>query len=204
MPEGLIDDLHLLRAIDAMEAAEWTDGLNVMNAAGLEQYNEPVLKAFVRLVVVLAEDGLLRVDYLPPQQGNVLPPRPDELGYLSGLRNFRLTSAGLDRARGRVVLTAGLDPATDDGRRFPGRVVERAAGDIADRFTPEELQTFLVDAGIPPQRVPKAVEDKAEYITVVLKAQHRATAPAQTHQREACQWRGWSSVKGATAAPLPP
>jgi hypothetical protein len=69
-------------------------------------------------------------------------------------RRFALTTAGQDRARGRLVQTAPPDPDEDDGRPISALVCKQVAESIANEYRPDQIPPFLHESGIPLDRLP--------------------------------------------------
>ena len=70
--------------------------------------------------------------------------------YLQQIRDITLTTAGRDRARGRVVVQPLPDPADDKGGKISDLIFRRIADAIEEQYVPADVATFLADEGIPP------------------------------------------------------
>ncbi|WP_432830513.1 hypothetical protein [Dactylosporangium sp. CA-092794] len=84
------------------------------------------------------------------------PPDPNAnpYFYLQQVRRFALTTAGQDRARGRLVLQPAPDPDEDDGRAVSRLVCKQVAASIESEYRLDQIPLFLEDAGIPLGRIP--------------------------------------------------
>src|ERR1700730_10172992 len=67
--------------------------------------------------------------------------------YLQQIRDFALTVAGQDRARGRVVVQPLPDPAEDDGRLISTLILQRVAEAIDKEYSEGQAVTFLEESG---------------------------------------------------------
>lgn len=121
---------------------------------------------FVQELHIARDAGLLTFD--PPHAaGRSLPPDPSTNAhmYLQSIRNFALTVAGQDRARGRVVIQEPPDPAEDDGRLISKVILTSVAAAITEEYAPQQAVMFLAEAGVPPATVtlPETVEPHDVY-----------------------------------------
>jgi hypothetical protein len=150
------DDLALLRLMLSLDEQGWLrniTGEQLMEQAGGMPGDEAQRPVFVRELHIAREDELIGFE-LGHILGRIEPPRDHEYAYVQNLRNFRLRSAGRDRARGRVILQPLPDPDEDDGRAIPLRVIERVADALGEPLRGEEVRSFLLDAGVPAERLP--------------------------------------------------
>ncbi len=70
--------------------------------------------------------------------------------YLQQIREITLTTAGRDRAKGRVVFQPLPDVADDNGGKISDLIFRRIADAIEEQYIPADVATFLADEGIPP------------------------------------------------------
>lgn len=178
---GRWDNIEILRAIDQEQQRQdgapvwWWSGQDIMkHLTGLFTVDPSLYPGFVQELHIARDAGLLTFD--PPSgAGRSLPPDPsrDPNMYLQNVRNFALTVAGQDRARGRVVVQELPDPAEDDGRLISKLILKAVAAAIDDEFEPEQAAVFLAEAGIPPTTltVPEAAERHDTYGILYLLAE---------------------------------
>ena len=147
------DDLQLLQIIDLAESSELgalTNGLSLMqrvaNGHPLD-YNRDYVP-FVWELLVANQAGYVTWDDRGVYRQDV-DPRSNANSWLQEIRDIRLTLAGRDRARGRVVVRPLPDPDEDDDRLIAGMTLEEVARAIGDSFTPSQLPRFLRDSGVP-------------------------------------------------------
>ena len=117
------DDIEILRRIDGRQlqygggAITSVNGKDLMDEiAGTMVTGDRLHRGFVRELHNARDAGylLFTVDKMV---GGALPDwDSNPYFYLQQVRGFALTTAGQDRARGRVVQTAPPDPGEDDGR----------------------------------------------------------------------------------------
>jgi uncharacterized protein (TIGR02391 family) len=89
--------------------------------------------------------------------------------WLQQVRDFRLTLAGRDRARGRVIFVPLPDSAEDDGRLIAGTTLEALARSIGSVYSDHQLPKLLRDAGVPVDFIPPVQGvAKWEYVLDVL------------------------------------
>jgi predicted nucleotide-binding protein len=142
-------------------------GEQLLSALGGSPGDDRSRSAFVRLLQVAADDELIGFELTPPLAMAV--PRPEEYAYLQSLRNFRLRTNGIDRARGQRIAQEQPQPDEDDGRRLPIRVIENVADAIGVELRGNEARSFLLDAGVPEDRCPEeVVNGESQYIRSVL------------------------------------
>ncbi len=160
----------MLRAIDEQEGSVGpvTDGLRLMDQCRegkqLDYHKDP--RAFAHEIQIAQAAGLLEFEVVALAPAN---PQTDAYQWLQQLRDIRLTIAGRDRARGRVVVVPLPDPENDDGRMITGYTLEQIARVIAETYTTRQLPRFLRDAGIPSEFVREpGNENKWEYMAGIL------------------------------------
>lgn len=164
------DDLQILSAIDEHEGSVGpvTDGLRLMDQcrAGKQPDYQKDPPSFAHELQIARSVGLIEFEVVAFAPAD---PRTDAYQWLQQLRDIRLTIAGRDRARGRIVVAPLPDPESDDGRMITGYTLEQIARAIAETYTTRQLPRFLRDAGIPSEfaREPEN-ENKWEYVTRIL------------------------------------
>lgn len=155
------DDLQLLKLVDDLEESGnqhlW-NGLELFRKAseGREINWGADERPFAQELVLASDAG-----YLSWTQRNMLVGATfegDVNSWLQDIGNIRLTIAGRDRARGRVVVAALPDPDEDDGRIIAGLTLEEAARALGEIYTGSQLPRFLRDSGLPTEFVPEMVE----------------------------------------------
>lgn len=169
------DDLQLLKLIDYCEESETaslSSGLQLMERAreGRQPDYQRDPTTFTHELLIAREAGFLDFDdrgYGP----RIADPRHDAHQWLQQIRDLRLTVAGRDRARGRVIMTPLPDPDQDDGRMITGYVLEEIARALGETYTMGQLPRFLMDSGIPPEFIPDPRgESKWQYILPILES----------------------------------
>jgi uncharacterized protein (TIGR02391 family) len=91
--------------------------------------------------------------------------------WLQTIEDIKLTLAGRDRARGRVIQVALPDPDEDDGRIITGFTLEQIAQSISNTYTVSQLPRYLRDSDIPVEYVPDTITAaKLEYVSGVLES----------------------------------
>lgn len=154
------NDIEILQVIDEGEhgnAIAIGSGLALMQTVGRRNGLEPMLedyRPFVRELLVARDAGL--ITYREILWPGDLPPNPDgdPNEYLQRIQDIRLTIAGRDRARGRLIQVELPDPTEDDGRMIRGSTLEDVAREIGDVYTGGQLQRFLIESGISREYVP--------------------------------------------------
>ena len=151
------DNLDILRAIDRHQenfggAAAGISGQDLMREiAGAYVVPQERWAGFVLELHIARDAGLLT--FRPPYRvgGSPAPdPERDPNIYLQSIRDFALSVAGQDRARGRVVVQDLPDPAEDDGRLISSMTLGEIAGAIQEEYEPAQVEVFLREAGVPP------------------------------------------------------
>jgi hypothetical protein len=185
------DDLQLLRLIDELEKNEQvgqlSSGYELIRAASGDQ---PIdwdrdTRTFTReLLLARVADYLEWVDQFHP--GSWQPdPAVDAQQWLQQIRDLRLTLAGRDRARGRVILTPLPDPDEDDDRPITGMTLEEVARAIGDTYTGSQLPRYLYGSGIPEQFILAEVPaSKWEYVLGIFEALHDGGSAARRALRQ--------------------
>ncbi|HEX3783668.1 MAG TPA: TIGR02391 family protein [Pseudonocardiaceae bacterium] len=147
------DNIEILRAVDQHQelthgAPAWSvDGLQLMNGiAGSPVTEDGRWRGFVQELQIAKQAGLLTftVEQHAPDPGS------SPHYYLQTIRNFALTVAGQDRARGQVVRYPGPDLHEDDGRLISDLLLQRIGEAISEEYTPAHVALFLREAGLPP------------------------------------------------------
>lgn len=183
------DDLKILQTIDLLEQSEigsLSIGLWLMERVAdgqLLDHNRDYVPFVWELMVAN------HANYVVWDDRGVSPhrpePRSDANAWLQEIRDIRLTLAGRDRARGRVVLAQLPDPDEDDDRLITGMTLEEIARVIGDAFTPSQLPRFLRDSGIPEEYLgPVEEQDNWSYTLVVFERLHDGGSAARRVLRE--------------------
>lgn len=184
------DDIELLRLIDELEGSEvgsLATGLTLMRRMAEGKVLDPCqdYAPFARELVLAHGAGYLgfddRVGYGMP----LADPAGDPNSWLQQIRDIRLTLAGRDRARGRVVLQPPPDPGQDDGRQIAGMTLEDIARAVGDAYTASQLPRFLLDSGVPKELLPPQVPgSKWAYVLDVLEHLHDGGSATRRALRE--------------------
>jgi uncharacterized protein (TIGR02391 family) len=182
------DDIHLLRTIDRLEQTETgslSNGLWLMQkeAEGQPLDHNRDYRTFVWELVLAGHAG-----YLGWDDRGVSAYRPDPLSdpnaWLQEIRDIRLTLAGRDRARGRLVIRPLPEPDEDDDRLITGMTLEEIARDIGDTFTSSQLPRFLRDSGLPEDHLtPVDGNDNWAYVLDVFERLHNGGSAARRSLR---------------------
>lgn len=155
------DNITILQAVDRHQerfggGEVWgVDGRQLMEeVAGGQVAEDQFSRGFIRELEIAAAEGYLTFSVeiyggSPEQTRRSYPYQ-----YLQQVRNFALTVKGQDRARGIRIVQPLPDPDQDDGRPIPTLVLEQIASAIAEEYTPQQIGTFLGEAGIPLDRLP--------------------------------------------------
>lgn len=152
------DNFDILREVDRQQR-EITHGAPLGSVSGFDLMElmagghvteEGLWRGFVQELLIAQQAGLLTftVEQWAPN------PRSNPHYYLQTLRNFALTVAGQDRARGQLVVQPGPDPDEDDGRLISGLLLRQVGDAISQEYTPAQIPLFLGEAGIPPAGLP--------------------------------------------------
>lgn len=183
------DDLRLLRLIDELEQSEIAalgNGLGLMQRMAAGEAPDPNRDygPFARELVLAQEAGLVTFDERAVWPANV-DPVYNANSWLQQIRDIRLTLAGRDRARGRVVIRPLPSPEEDDDRAIAGMTLEEIARAIGDTYTAAQLPRFLLDSGIPEELLPPEVShSKWAYVLEVFERLHDGGSAARRALRE--------------------
>lgn len=162
------DDIEILQLIDRLQEEHerpiW-DGQHLLDRASEGQNVFEDDRAAFAWELMLARDAGLVYFETRPQIGGHAPPRLEDYHFLGSLKDIQLTPFGRDRARGRVVMVPSPDPDEDDGRPIAALTLEEIARSIAQRYSGNQLPTFLVESGIPTSELAAdAAGSKWEYV----------------------------------------
>lgn len=183
------DDIHLLQTIDLLERTEpgsLSNGLWLMQREADGQPLDPNrdYRTFVWELVLASHAGYVGWDDrgVSPYRSD---PTSDPNAWLQEIRDIRLTLAGRDRSRGRLVIRPLPEPDEDDGRLITGMTLEEIARDIGDTFTPSQLPRFLRDSGIPEDHLsPVDRRDSWAYVLDIFERLHDGGSAARRSLRE--------------------
>jgi uncharacterized protein (TIGR02391 family) len=187
------DDLQLLRLVDDLEQAGNTaplsNGLNLlqeMGGPGIAWDREA--PAFAHELELARQGGYLTWKEQTDRFVNNPSPSNNQPYWLQQIWEIRVTLAGRDRARGRVIQRPLPDPDEDDDRLITGMTLEEVARSIADVYTGRQLPRYLEDSGVP-ERYLADVEGQAkwEYVLSVLERLHDGGSEAR---RVLCEFIG--------------
>jgi uncharacterized protein (TIGR02391 family) len=185
------DDLQLLHLIDASESSGQTaplmNGDGLMQAAGQGRGLDATRDAgsFAREMLLAREAGY--VVWAEYDRRGLQPTNPatHPHQWLQEIRDLRLTLAGRDRARGRVIQRPLPDPDEDDDRPVTGMTLEEIAREIGDTYTGTQLPRYLRDSGVPEAFIPaEFTGSKWIYVLGVLEALHDGGSAARRALRE--------------------
>jgi len=129
-------------------------------------------------------------------------PLSNAYSWIQQIRDIRLSLAGRDRARGRVVVRPLPDPDEDDDRPIAGMTLEEIARAIGDTYTGSQLPRFLVDSGLPEVNVASFTgETKWTYLMNVFEELHNGGSASRRALREFLgRWLGNRLHTGPGAA----
>jgi uncharacterized protein (TIGR02391 family) len=185
------DDIELLGLVDRCEAEEefgpLMTGYSLMEAAREGRPFDPALdpRALARELLLARQGGYLEWNEFVRHGARRPHPIDEPQQWLQEIRDLRVTLAGRDRARGRVVLRPLPDPEEDDGRLITGMCLEEIARAIGETYTGAQLPRYLADSGIPAGFVPEEVAgSKASYVLGVLESLHDSGSAARRSLRE--------------------
>lgn len=198
------DDLQLLRSIDEMEQqnAYIGNGLRLLEELARRQgflYHEELRPFAIELALASNAGYLTWTDRSSRMVGHYSP-TTDPNNWLQTIDDIKLTLAGRDRARGRVIQAELPDPDEDDNRIITGLTMEEIARSIGDTYTAAQLPRYLRESGIPVDAVPDVVTgDKWQYVFRVLESLHEGGSAARRALRQFVG--GW--LEGYFHAPPP-
>ncbi|MDA8311945.1 MAG: TIGR02391 family protein [Actinomycetota bacterium] len=188
------DDLWLLKLIDDMEAEGQTGHLQ--NGLQLLQQAAAVIQhqidwdrdpwPFARELLLACEASYLTWQDQTSRHVGGNDPQANTQYWLQQIWELRLTLAGRDRARGRVIQVPLPDPAEDDGRPITGATLEEIAKAIGDTYSTSQLRRYLFDSGIPAKWLPELPETqgKVDYVFRVFDALHDGGSATRRTLRE--------------------
>ena len=100
--------------------------------------------------------------------------------WLQEVWEIRLTLAGRDRARGRVIQALLPDPDEDDDRIIAGMTLEEVARAIGETYSGSQLPRFLSDSGVPSEFIPPSVDgSKWSWVLNILERLHDGGSAAR-------------------------
>jgi uncharacterized protein (TIGR02391 family) len=149
------DSISILQAVDRHQehygggAVSGVDGRQLMDeVAGQGVSEDGRVRGFVRELHIARDGGYLdfTVDDLMGVADQIQRSQPYQ--YLQMLRNFALTVAGQDRARGIRVVQPLPDPDEDDGRPISRLILDRVTKELIGEYAPGQLLDFLADGGL--------------------------------------------------------
>ncbi len=149
------DGVGILQAVDRHQkrfggAAVWgVDGRQLMDEVAGEPVSEDGrVRGFVRELHIARDGGYL--DFTVDDLMGVAEQhrRSYPYQYLQMLRNFALTIAGQDRARGIKVIQPLPDPSEDDGRPISRLILDRVTTELIGEYAPGQLLDFFADGGL--------------------------------------------------------
>ncbi len=156
------DDLCLLRLIDEIEESGQIsyvqNGLELLRRAAellghQIDWNQD-LWPFARELILAYGAGYLEWRDMTGNYIGGNNPQSNTNYWLQQVSEIRLTIAGRDRARGRLVLLPPPDPDEDDGRMITGATLDEIAKAISDTYSASQIPRYLVESGIPPELLP--------------------------------------------------
>jgi hypothetical protein len=156
----LWNDFEILRLIDACDQGERggiDSGIDLMQTLVADRgvacaHGDDT--SLIRELFVLANAGLVTWQIMS-SHGRIQPITPnDPNDYLNNIRQFALTVAGRDRARGQVIRVPTPDMDEDDGRMIASLTLEDVAGSISRTYTSFQAIRLLVESGISPEHDP--------------------------------------------------
>jgi uncharacterized protein (TIGR02391 family) len=183
------DDLQLLHMIDHLEEFETgtlTNGQGLMQrlADGQQLDYSRDYRTFAWELLLAYDAGFVTWDGRGVYSQSA-DPLANPNSWLQEVRDIRLTLAGRDRARGRVVMNPLPNSDEDDDRQIAGMTLEEIARSIGDSYTPSQLPRFLLDSGIPKEYLaPTDASDKWLYVLVVFERLHDGGSAARRSLRE--------------------
>jgi uncharacterized protein (TIGR02391 family) len=184
------DDIQLLRVIDAIEerhaGAALINWVLLAQDQRLNELTNPYQdqRRLARELILARNAGYVELEE-DRRRGGQAGPTADAGLWLQSLLSVRLTAAGRDRARGRVVYQALPDPDEDDGRLIAGATLEEMARSIARVYDGYQLPTFLKEAGVSDDFIPAQFpeSDQWSHLHIVLKALDQGGSAARRELR---------------------
>ena len=185
------DDLALLRLIDELEQTQQTgylrNGLELLTRAAdgvtIDQSQEALPLA--RELILAATAGFLTWNDQSQRTVGGVDPFTNSHYWLQQIWDLRLTIAGRDRARGRVIRVSLPDPDEDDDRPINGMTLEEIARAIGDTYSAPQLRRYLRDSGIPEEFLPPSVpESKWTYVFDVFQNLHDGGSASRRSLRQ--------------------
>jgi uncharacterized protein (TIGR02391 family) len=184
------DDLQLLKIIDDFEhagnIAPLNNGLDLLKAMAGQaiDWNRDIQPFTCELVLAHQAGYVTWNENTGRSVGDVSPDR-DAQFWLQQIWEIRLTFAGRDRARGRVIQRPLPDPDDDDDRPITGLTLEEIARTLGDVYTESQLPRYLQDSGIPDVFLAgEPNQAKWEYVMAVLERLHDGGSAARRTLRE--------------------
>jgi uncharacterized protein (TIGR02391 family) len=188
------DDIWLLQQIDEYEEAGLTsyliNGLELLRrAAEVLSYQidwNRDLWPFARELILAHDAGFVEWRDMSARSVGDPNPQSNTNYWLQQINELRLTLAGRDRARGRLIQLPTPDPEEDDGRPITGMTLEEVAKAISDTFGASQLPRYLIESGIPEEYVTAFDPSggKLEYIFSVLDVLHESGSASRRALRE--------------------
>ncbi len=129
-----------------------------------------ISQSFAHELILARDAGLLTFEDANGYMMPVPDPVSDAHLWLQRIRDIRLTFAGHNWARGRVVLQPWPDPGEDDGRLVTGLTLQEIAREISRTFLPHQLRQFLQESAIPEEFLDteEGLALGSEYVLAVL------------------------------------
>jgi len=186
----LWNDLQLLHWIDEMEqeGAYIGNGHRLLQELarrqGVPEWHKEMRSFAVELALAYEAGYVTWTDRSQYMVGRYTP-TTDPNQWLQTIDNIKLTLAGRDRARGRLIQVELPDPDEDDNRIITGLTMEEIARSIGATYTAAQLPRYLRESGLPAQAVPDVVSgDKWQYVFDVLESLHEGGSAARRALRE--------------------
>lgn len=183
------DDLQLLHWTDELEQTNTYIGngsdllQQLAQRAGVPWHED--MESFAVELMLAYEAGYLTWTDRSSQYVGRSSPTTDPSQWLRTVTNIKLTLAGRDRARGRVIQTELPDPDEDDGRIITGLTLEEIARSIGDTYTAAQLPRYLRESDIPAEALPPSVTgDKWQYVFHVFSALHEGGSATRRSLRK--------------------
>lgn len=178
----LWDDLQLLRWIDELE----TSGSHLGNGyfllesvgrlAGVQPHED--MRGFAIELTLAHNAGYLTWTDRSSRMVGQYSPTLDPGNWLQTIDDIKLTLAGRDRARGRVIQVELPDPEEDDGRIITGMTMEEIAKSIGETYTATQLPRFLRESGVPTD-VESVPGDRMQFVFAILDSLHEGGSAAR-------------------------